>query len=115
MRSHTKFLSSIAKRLDITREEYERAVKITESLAHHLSNDPRLSEHEPKLYMQGSFKLGTVVRPIADGSEYDVDLVCELSADSKETISQDQLKEIIGEALSRHSEYGKCFELNKPS
>jgi hypothetical protein len=114
MKSHTKFLSSVAKKLDIQHEEYNKAVKITESLAHHLSNDPNLSKHEPKIYMQGSFRLGTVVRPIIDGSEYDVDLVCELS-DSEEAISQDQLKEAVGDALSSHPEYGKHFKLNQPS
>jgi len=115
MKPHSKLLSSIAKNLDITSAEYEKAIKITEALADHLINDTTLSSHAPKLYMQGSFRLGTVVRPIIDASEYDVDLVCELSNDSKEKISQDKLKEIIGVALRSHPEYGKYFELNKPS
>lgn len=110
MKSHTKFLSSIAQKLDITRAEYDKATKIAEDLANHLSCDDQLKDHLPMLYMQGSFRLGTVVRPISEGAEYDVDLVCELSADNKGTISQDQLKKIIGDSLKKHPDYGNLFE-----
>ena len=53
-----------------------------------------------KIYPQGSFLLGTVVRP-ADRDEYDLDLVCERSLTKAQT-TQQRLKQEVGGALRRY-------------
>lgn len=45
--------------------------------------DSKTPEYELSIYPQGSFALGTVVKPISDEDEYDLDLVCEFSDDFK--------------------------------
>jgi hypothetical protein len=55
-----------------------------------------------KIYPQGSFLLGTVVRP-ADHDEYDLDLVCERSLTKQQT-TQANLKAEVGNALRRYLE-----------
>jgi hypothetical protein len=49
------------------------------------------------VYPQGSFRLGTVVRPLA--GEFDLDMVCRLDVD-KHDISQEQLKQTVGQVLA---------------
>ncbi len=53
------------------------------------------------IYPQGSFRLGTVVRPLVLNGEYDIDLVC-LRHVAKESITQAQLKADVGIALTAY-------------
>jgi len=56
--------------------------------------------HEPRVFAQGSFRLGTVVRPLNADDDYDLDLACELrSGISRESHSQKELKTVVGHAL----------------
>lgn len=56
------------------------------------------------IYPQGSFRLGTVVRPTASSGEYDIDLVCQHGI-AKESTTQPQLKETVGEVLHGYLEW----------
>ncbi len=51
------------------------------------------------IYPQGSFRLGTVVRPLVLKGEYDIDLVC-LRKVAKDSITQAQLKADVGKELT---------------
>lgn len=53
-----------------------------------------------RVYSQGSFRLGTVVRPAGD-DEYDLDAVCVRSI-SKQSTTQELLKREVGAVLSRY-------------
>jgi Cyclic GMP-AMP synthase DncV-like, nucleotidyltransferase domain len=60
-----------------------------------------LAEHggyRCQIYPQGSFRLGTVVRPNTRTGEYDIDLVCWLLI-SKESITQADLNQRVGDLL----------------
>ena len=37
-----------------------------------------LRDCDPHIFVQGSFALGTAIRPIKEGQEYDLDLSCKL-------------------------------------
>jgi hypothetical protein len=54
------------------------------------------------MYPQGSFLLGTVVRPIGDESEYDIDMVCRRGLAEAATTPTD-LKAEVGDALRRYA------------
>ena len=53
------------------------------------------------VYPQGSFRLGTVVRPLA--AEFDLDMVCRLNV-AKAEVSQKRLKTVVGQALADYME-----------
>jgi len=55
-------------------------------------------EHEWRIYPQGSFRLGTVVRPNSRTGEYDIDLVCWRDL-AKESTTQAELKLDVGDML----------------
>jgi hypothetical protein len=56
-----------------------------------------------EVYPQGSFRLGTVIRPVHNRDEYDLDLVCRRDL-AKESISQAELKEDVGAGLADYEE-----------
>src|SRR5690349_11400240 len=50
------------------------------------------------IYPQGSFLIGTVIKPPTTTCEYDIDLVCHKQID-KENVTQAELKEEVGTML----------------
>lgn len=103
-------LNAVAEELDIPDSRYEEAVARYESVSKWLSaSDSPLKKFEPDLYPQGSFRLGTVIKPVSDKDEYDIDLVCRLSI-QKETVRQQQLKQMVGDRLKAHVTYRKLLE-----
>ncbi|WP_338052741.1 nucleotidyltransferase [Protofrankia coriariae] len=68
-----------------------------------------LAEHggyRCRIYPQGSFRLGTVVRPDSRTGEYDIDLVCWLLI-AKESITQAELKQRVGDLLHAYLRWKK--------
>lgn len=61
--------------IDISDEMFEKAVAEYEALGKWI--DKETPQYKISIYPQGSFALGTVVRPINDSDDYDIDLVCE--------------------------------------
>jgi len=114
-----KFLANIADSLDIPESKYEEAVSRYNSIGEWLdANDSKLHIYKPTIYPQGSFSLGTMVKPINDSDEYDVDLVCYLKI-NKYNITKADLKNMVGDRLRENETYknmikeGKrCWTLN---
>lgn len=117
----SEILEQFAEGLDIPESKYLEAKKRYEAVGEWLGKDGSiLSNHKPEIYPQGSFCLGTVVKPISNRDEYDVDLVCFLSELRKQNTSQFALKKIVGDRLSENDTYkrlldkegSKCWTLN---
>ncbi len=66
---------------------------------------------ELDIYPQGSFRLGTVVRPVRNGieSSYDIDLVCQIPLYKERTTPQ-LVKLMVGKRLHEHATYRKLLE-----
>ena len=67
------WLNQIADELNITDTMLDRAISSYEAVGKWLSEGIAL---DVKIEPQGSMNLGTVIRPISDKDEYDIDLVC---------------------------------------
>lgn len=81
--------------------------------------DTHLPQYTLEIYPQGSFALGTVVKPLAR-DEYDLDLVCEFS--ERYGLSAKDMKcAVVGPALRkfedplRISEKKRCWQVRYPS
>ena len=106
-----QFLQGLAESLDISETQYEAAVKHYEAVGDWLNKeDSPISVHSPQIFPQGSFRLGTMIKPINDGDEYDIDLVCEMKTLSKDRVTQKQLKEMVGDRLKANERYRKMLE-----
>lgn len=114
-------LSNAALALDIPDFIYEDATLKFEDVGIWLaSEDSRLKLYSPEIYPEGSFRLGTVVRPISEEDEFDIDLVCHLILEKDQT-TQKNLKQIVGDRLKLREDLSKileekrrCWRLNYP-
>ncbi|CAN0166385.1 unnamed protein product, partial [Chrysoparadoxa australica] len=103
-RTHDDFLEDIAAALDIPPSRLDEAKERYESIGAWLDRDgSSLSGLTPAISPQGSILLGTVIRPLTDREEYDIDLVCQLSV-AKSAVTQKQLKEAVGREVALYAE-----------
>lgn len=107
-----QIFESIARDLDIPPSKYKEAVERYEAVGRWLDaeNSP-LAQYQPSVYPQGSFRLGTVVRPVRGGknADYDIDLVCELGI-VKRTVTPGDLKTMVGDRLKAHATYERMLD-----
>lgn len=109
---HTeKLLEHLAESLQVPPSRHEAAERSYKAIGEWLHREAScIRAADPKVYIQGSFRLGTAIRPITDKEDYDVDLVCELSL-SKTRFSQAQLKTLLGRELRA---YAKAHQMDEP-
>lgn len=97
------FLNDLAESLEIPPSRYEEAEKRYKSVGEWLRRDnSTLNKADPKVYIQGSFALGTVIQPVSDDEDYDIDLVCELSY-TKTELTQEKLKACLGQEIRAYA------------
>ncbi len=107
---------------DIPQAVYLRAVGRYEAVGAWLSDYWSRSPVGGLVYPQGSFRLGTVVQPIDERGEYDIDLVCRRDI-AKESTTQAALKLDVGTGLGLYvasgpdgdptrSEGNRCWTLD---
>jgi len=111
-RQFNDILINFAEELDIPPSKYKQAVERYSAVGNWLE----AGEYEnacgrPDIYPQGSFRLGTVIRPIRDGKEvdYDIDLVCQLPQDKSSTTAK-ALKQVIGGRLKANASYKRMLD-----
>lgn len=119
--THDDVLNRLAEELDIPASTFEAAVGRYQSLGAWLDRpNSTIKEMKPEISPQGSFLLGTVIKPIYDGEEYDVDLVCRLSS-RRTAITQKQLKAKVGIEIASYAaahsmaipdDHRRCWRLN---
>ena len=97
-------LRQIAKELDITDEKYENAVASYNAVGTYLSNNINV---QVDIFPQGSFRLGTVIKPLSDEDDYDIDLVCKVN---KYFSNPKDLKNEVGRALKSSDRYSKMLQ-----
>lgn len=99
-----KILGHLIESLELPQSAYEKAEKRYQELAEWLGRKDSSCEHnDPHVFSQGSFRLGTAIRPLNEKEEYDLDLVCELRKGiTKSSHTQQQLKDIIGGEIKKY-------------
>lgn len=104
-KQYKQILESLVNQLDITPAQFEKAKNHYESVGNSLQDDKSsIREFDPDIYPQGSFRLGTVIKPLSGKDEFDVDLVCKLDL-SKKQITQKELKTMLAKSLMENPIY----------
>ena len=107
----TKLLDTIVDSLDIPKSYYQKAVDRHRSLGEWLCRaESRVAAFQPNVSSQGSFRYGTVVRPLLAGGEYDLDNVTTLEL-PKTAMTQKQLKHLYGDEVK---DYAKSHGMLEP-
>lgn len=114
-----ELMNKIAHTLDITPQMYNESMSAVRGLSAYIKNQINNVE----IYKQGSFRLGTIVRPYykdKDG-EFDIDLVVQFQA-SKNNIKPSIIKQALRSCLSSQNyrnlleeEKRRCWTLHYPS
>lgn len=99
-----KVLEGLIERLELPDSAYEKAKNRYEDLGEWFNRDnSELKSYNVHIFPQGSFLLGTAIRPINEEEEYDLDLACKLRQGiSKSSHTQKELKELVGKELEAY-------------
>ncbi|HWZ63654.1 MAG TPA: nucleotidyltransferase [Steroidobacteraceae bacterium] len=122
--ANDKQLVLLVERIELPDRAYELAKSRYDDLGAWFDREEcSLDGNDPRIFVQGSFALGTAIRPPKEGQQYDLDLSCVLrSGVTRATHSQRQLKEMIGRELEGYRGYrqfdepaeekNRCWRLN---
>ncbi len=99
-----RIIKEVLEGLDIPDSAYETAKKRYEDLGDWFKRPgAHCQGFDPHIYPQGSFRLGTVIRPLTEEEEYDLDLGCRLRKGlTKANSTQKQLKHLVGRDLEEY-------------
>ncbi len=105
--SENNIITVLAEAIDIPDSTYDKAEQRYKDLGEWFGRDKSACvSSDPHISPQGSFRLGTVIRPINPQDEYDLDLVCALEKGiNKHTHSQRDLKTLIGNEVEKYREF----------
>ena len=114
-------IQDLAEVLEIPVSRYESADRSYRSVSRWLDRpESRFADVNLDVYTQGSFRLGTAIRPLNGEEHYDLDIVCEFRI-SKAHTTQKQLYDDLGHELelyaAKHgmqepSPWQRCWTLN---
>lgn len=116
MNTDTDYMNSLlgflVELLDIPPSYYQKAADRYRSLGEWMHRkESKVASLSPEVYLQGSFRYGTVVRPLFSTEEYDLDLVCQVVL-TKAGVTQKQVKHLIGDEVKA---YAKAHSFKEPA
>lgn len=97
-----RLLQAIMEHIDLPDCYYEKAAARYKSVGKWFHESGRTGPLDPEVSLQGSFRYGTVIKPLAPGDEYDIDLTCMVNL-SKQSTTQAELKRLLGEEVAAYS------------
>lgn len=105
-----EILEEFGGKLDISKEEYNKAVSSYQDVGSWLSEESSsIYKYNPEILPQGSFMLGTMIKPINDEDDLDIDLVCKLN-NVPSSWKQADLKDSIGDRIKEHARYNRILK-----
>ncbi|MGU3375214.1 nucleotidyltransferase domain-containing protein [Chryseobacterium sp. M5A1_1a] len=104
-----EILEELGKNLDISESQHNAVARSYDAVGLHLAkHDSPLGMYSPEILPQGSFLLGTMIQPIHEDDDLDIDLVCQLIG-KQESWTQYDLKQAVGNQLKSHGTYKKML------
>ncbi|TDO05395.1 nucleotidyltransferase [Sunxiuqinia elliptica] len=106
-------LEELGNTLDISETQYDAAVKSYEAVGSWLSEgNSALAPYSPEILPQGSFMLGTMIKPVNENDDLDIDLVCQLKGKNP-VWTQFILKQKVGDRLKENAIYRRMLDEEK--
>lgn len=105
-----EILETLGETLDITETQYNTAVSSYGAVGEWLAKpESSLAPYKPVVRPQGSFMLGTMIKPICEDDDLDIDLVCELTGKNPRW-TQYHLKQVVGNRLKANETYKNMLD-----
>lgn len=105
----SSIFDDMGKSLDISQSQYETITKSYQAVGKWLSEGALINALKPEIRPQGSFMLGTAIKPINENDDIDIDLVCELQ-NKPLSWTQYDLKQAIGNRIKENTQYSQMLE-----
>ena len=106
----SEILDELGQTLDISETEFNAAVTSYNAVGNWLSSgNSALAPYKPEILPQGSFLLGTAIKPISDKDDIDIDIVCKLTGKNPNW-TQAHLKKIVGDRLKENDIYKQMLD-----
>lgn len=99
-----KIILALGETLDISETQYNALVQSYNAVGKFLQGDQELGSYDPLVSPQGSLRLGTIIQPVNEGDDMDVDLVFRLN-DKHPEWTQKTLKDKVGARLKSSPMY----------
>lgn len=106
------YFDQLGHELEMPASRYLEAEKRYTSVSDWLHECPVLKKFNPTMFAQGSFALGTTVRPLR-GNEYDLDFIGHLQYAYPTTYTQQQIYDLFWRRLKAHDTYASMVEMMK--
>lgn len=107
--SLNKIFTSLAQNLDITKTQYDNLVRSYGAVGKYLEEDPTFAPYHPVISPQGSLRLGTIIQPVNEDDDLDVDLVYRL-IEKHPNWTQLDIKYRVGKRLKEHGTYNEMLD-----
>ena len=101
--------NDLSKALDISESQYKVITDSYQAVGTWLAEGIQIKSFVPEIRPQGSFLLGTAIKPINPNDDIDIDLVCELRNKPCHW-TQYNLKETIGKRIKENATYSQMLE-----
>lgn len=106
----SEILETLGETLDITETQYNAAVSSYGAVGEWLAKpESSLAPFKPVIRPQGSFLLGTMIKPVCEDDDLDIDLVCELTGKNPQW-TQYHLKQTVGNRLKDNETYKNMLD-----
>jgi hypothetical protein len=106
----SEILETLGETLDISESQYDAAVRSYGAVGEWLAKpESSLAPYKPVIRPQGSFMLGTMIKPVCEDDDLDIDLVCELTGKNPQW-AQYHLKQAVGNRLKANETYKNMLD-----
>ena len=106
----SEILETLGETLDITETQYKAAVSSYGAVGEWLAKpESSLAPYKPVIRPQGSFMLGTMIKPVCEDDDLDIDLVCELTGKNSQW-AQYHFKQAVGNRLKANETYKNMLD-----
>lgn len=96
-------IDQLAEELAVPQDRFDQAERRYKDLGEFLHRDEsKVNIFDPEVYIQGSFALGTPIKPVSSDEDYDLDIVVVFRSLSKAQISQFDLRALLREELEAY-------------
>ena len=96
--------------LDVPESRYDELVSSYQAVGNFLGDDSSpLAPYKPEIQPQGSFLLGTMITPVNENDDLDIDLVCELMKKDPSWTAEN-LKAKVGDRLKLSERYKNLLD-----
>lgn len=108
-KSFQELLTKLSSALDITETQFDNLLRSYGAVGKYLEDDPQFAQYKPVISPQGSLRLGTMIQPISDEDDIDVDLVYRLT-DKHSLWTQKNIKDKVGNRLKDNKFYERMLD-----